>query len=277
MRQVKYTRPADWVDPFQETSTATSDSISAAADRKSRSGPRRHPRDDLGSINEDSTVDHPEPASTRSLDSSPLTTYRSNGSTASHASASPSRRASSRGKMRSTKIRELRTTHLEQLNKSHGGGDGNHPRYAKRSASSQSLKSNGTLPPLPQLLLPLPLCWQAIVFNQIRSIQSTALFTPPVVFSPNLPHVFLRLVNDPSRSFNLKLLSFSCRQPDHEQEPLQRFPVTQIPLSIPLHTLPPSLPSARPTLPLLSTARNLTNSSNNFIRLCQRRFPLRLM
>jgi hypothetical protein len=187
MRQVKYTRPPDWVDPFQDTTSASSSAYgvpgspagSSAEEKSMRSDSSRgHSRnrcstrhgrhghrqgDDLGSINEDSSGDQQEPprqidgdreriSTTHSLNSSPLTTYRSTGSTTSQASAvAASRRSPSRNQSRvqkkTNKIRELRTSHLEQLNRYHGsssgGGEGTHPRSAKRSASLQSLISNG--------------------------------------------------------------------------------------------------------------------------------------
>lgn len=117
MRQVTYTRPPDWIDPFQDV--------------ESRSPPDtlRKPRI-LGPIIEEKSK---ELSATSNQVDSPLT-YRSCGSTTSQTS-----RLSSRGKSTSARIKELRSSHLEQLNKHQD----NHPRSAKRSASSQSLKSNG--------------------------------------------------------------------------------------------------------------------------------------
>jgi hypothetical protein len=149
MRQVKYTRPPDWVDPFQVPSS------------EDKLRPVTHPVRPalLGIITEDKSQDDehstplPTVASSRSLDS-PLT-FRSTGSVASQASrASISARGGGGG--RPPKIKELRKSHLDQLNRSHtstsllipggtgagSGAGGDHHRYTKRSISSHSLKSD---------------------------------------------------------------------------------------------------------------------------------------
>jgi hypothetical protein len=254
MRQVKYTRPPDWVDPFQDTTPGNKLQITT------------RPPKDMPQISTENNESPVEPlsalASSRSM-GSPLT-YRSTGSAASQAS-----RLSARS--RPPKLKELRKSHLDQLNRSNSGVVSlplTPGGYGKRSISSNSLKSDslssegqrsesrsrGPFSKLPSRLLAT--CQRSI-----------AVQNPQLLFSNQRPRTTAEFPSDSHHSASSHALTLPpIRSTFHFKEvevPQKKVPPDQIDVTIMCSIVSTAMPSTSRSSSSLLQPSVVTSSSTS--------------